>query len=327
MEIYIEKYGTALTVAQSTFVIHTEEGSQRISPEKASALHIGAHCRVSTEALLLAIEHNIEVFFMDGKGFPQARLWGNRFGSISTIRRKQLLFTRDKKAWKWICKVITNRIEGQMGVLMGFQETHSEINAEIDKAVSRLHKIKGKIESEKENSSEPLAPTLRGREGSASKIYFETMQILLPAHWQFKERSRRPATDPFNALLNYAYGILYQQVESACIIAGLDSCLGILHRDDYNRPALVYDMIESYRIWVEYVVVFLCRQDVFYPECFSFSEGGCWLEQDGRRLLIQACKDYLDEVITIKGLNRSRKIHIQQDAYALADEIMRMKDA
>lgn len=126
-------------------------------------------------------------------------------------------------------------------------------------------------------------------------------------------------------MLNYAYGILYGKIESACIKAGIDPCLGILHRDDYNRPALVFDMIEPYRAWAEYVVIDLCRQQVFYEECFRKDTEGIWLEQDGRRILIQSFRDYLDEIIQMRGLSRSRETHIQLEAHDLAQKILSFK--
>ena len=69
--------------------------------------------------------------------------------------------------------------------------------------------------------------------------------------YAFESRSRNPA-DPFNCMLNYSYGILYSNVEKACIIAGLDPYIGIMHTDNYNKKALVYDIVEMYRdIWMK----------------------------------------------------------------------------
>ena len=51
--------------------------------------------------------------------------------------------------------------------------------------------------------------------------------------------------DVANALLNYGYGLLYGKVESGLIKAGIDPYICVLHRDEYNRPVLVYNIIES----------------------------------------------------------------------------------
>lgn len=71
---------------------------------------------------------------------------------------------------------------------------------------------------------------------------------------RFKERSQHPARDMVNALLNYGYGILYGSIQVELIKAGIDPYIGVLHRDNYNKPVLVYDIIELYRTWIDEVV-------------------------------------------------------------------------
>ncbi len=43
-------------------------------------------------------------------------------------------------------------------------------------------------------------------------------------------------------------------VERACILAGLDPYIGIMHVDNYNRQAFVFDLIEMYRIYIDRIV-------------------------------------------------------------------------
>ncbi|MGI6604033.1 MAG: CRISPR-associated endonuclease Cas1 [bacterium] len=52
---------------------------------------------------------------------------------------------------------------------------------------------------------------------------------------------------PTNACLNYGYGILYQQCETALILAGLDIFAGFLHVDRPGKTSLVYDFMEEFR--------------------------------------------------------------------------------
>ena len=80
-----------------------------------------------------------------------------------------------------------------------------------------------------------------------TKKYFEALSSILPEKYKFKSRSRNPAKDEFNAMLNYGYGVLYSMVEKACIIAGLDPYIGFLHTDNYNKKSLVFDVIELFR--------------------------------------------------------------------------------
>jgi len=125
--------------------------------------------------------------------------------------------------------------------------------------------------------------------------------------------------DIVNAFLNYGYGILYGKIEGSLIKAGIDPYIGIFHRDNYNRPILVYDVIELYRIWVDYVVYTLMAQNAVTDEFYSVKEDGSyWLENLGRRIIIQSLNDYLDENIFMNGLNRSRETHIFLFAQNLA---------
>ena len=105
----------------------------------------------------------------------------------------------------------------------------------------------------------------------------------------------------------------------ALIKAGVDPYIGVMHRDDYNRPVLVYDVIELFRVWVDYVVFSLLCQNVISEEHYSYKDdGACWLEPLGRRVLIQSLNDYLDEVIEDKGTQRSRLTRISLYAQSLA---------
>src|SRR5439155_13698829 len=97
--------------------------------------------------------------------------------------------------------------------------------------------------------------TLMGLEGTAGRVYFGCLGRLVPEAHRFEGRSRQPARDGFNAMLNYGYGVLYSLVEKACICAGLDPHLGFLHTDNYAKPSLVFDLIEPFRVVAERATV------------------------------------------------------------------------
>ena len=93
-----------------------------------------------------------------------------------------------------------------------------------------------------------------GLEGMPGGPTSRCLGRLVPEAYRFEGRSRQPAQDGFNAMLNYGYGVLYSLVDSACICAGLDPFLGFLHTDNYNKPSLVFDLIEPFRILAERAV-------------------------------------------------------------------------
>lgn len=323
MELVLNTFGTSLTKENNSLVVRHKGGTQKIPIEKLKTISISKGAKISSDAALLAIENEVEILFVDNTGKPQGRLWSIKYGSVSTIRRKQIDFTLSKNAIKWIQNLINKKIDNQIALLISIAPIDWTEQELLDKIIGRLNDYKDKIKNAEGEVISDIAPSLRGWEGAASKNYFRIINMLLPEEYQFKSRSQHPATDVFNCLLNYGYGILYGKVEGSLIKAGLDPYIGIMHREDYNRPVLVFDVIENYRIWIDFVVIKLLQQKVINEDCYSIkTDGSYWLEALGKRILIQSVNDFFDEVTIIKGISRNRTNHINLDASKLAQTIL-----
>jgi CRISPR-associated protein Cas1 len=311
MDLILNSFGTSLNRDNECFIINHKDGKQRLPPDGISSIHISRGAQITSDAVLLAIEKEIEILFMDKSGAPVGRVWSNKYGSVSTIRKGQLNFTFSKDAIEWIKKIICQKIENQQALILSMNTKSEAEKRKINKSVGMLEDYKSKILGLSGEVLSDIAPKIRGWEGQASKIYFETLNLFIPEKYQFTARSQHPATDVVNALLNYGYGILYGKIEGCLIKSGIDPYIGVFHRDDYNRPVLVFDVIELYRVWVDYVVYSLISQNFINDEFYSIkSDGSYWLEGLGRRIIIQSLNDYLDEVIVMKGVSRSRENHI-----------------
>lgn len=320
MELILNTYGVSLNRDNEGFVISTADGKQRLPAVGIDSIQISRGAQITSDAVMLAIEREIEVIFMDRAGSPIGRIWSSKYGSISTIRKGQLNFVYSHNAVNWIKEVLLKKIENQQALMLLFS-TDAQPDIPTEKNISRLEDYRNKIRSLDGDIVNDIAPKLRGWEGQASRIYFNTINAFLPEHFRFVLRSQHPALDVTNAFLNYGYGILYGRIEGALIKAGIDPYIGVLHRDDYNRPVLVYDIIEMYRIWVDYVVYTLLAQNVITEEFYSVREDGSyWLETLGRRVLIQSLNDYMEEVITISGVTRSRLTQLTLYVQSLAQQ-------
>ena len=267
----------------------------------------------------MAIEFQIDVLFIDNLGMPIGRVWSVKYGSISNIRQKQVEFLFSNQVNTWVKQLLSEKINNQIALLFTLiPSTENNLKNSIQKSINSMQDHQSKIDALQGEHISDIAPTLRGWEGAAAKRYFQAISLALPLPYQFSKRSFNPAQDFFNAALNYGYGILYGKVESALIKAGIDPYMGVFHRDDYNRPALVFDIIEKYRIWIDYVIIQLFTQNAFIPECFNSTPQGVWLEGLGKRIVVQSINDYLSEIILKNNLQRSRANHIENDAHNLA---------
>lgn len=324
MELVLNTYGASLSRDNEGFVVTTSDGRQRIPADGIDSIQISSGAQITSDAVLLAVDNEIGIIFVDRQGSPKGRLWSPRYGSVSSIRKGQLNFAASHAAVDWIKDVLIRKIGNQQALMLLFDsDWHSGVS--VQRNISRLDGCRSRIRSLDGDTADDIAPMLRGWEGQASRIYFSTINLHLPEKLRFETRSQHPAMDVTNAFLNYGYGMLYGLIEGALIKAGIDPYIGVLHRDDYNRPVLVYDVIEIYRIWVDYVVYTLLAQDVITDEfCSVRSDGSCWLEPLGRRILVQSLNDYLDEVITENGVQRSRRTTVSLYIQSLAQKFKRL---
>lgn len=318
MELVINNFGVSLNRDNEGFVITNADGRQRIPVSGVDSIQIGRGAQITSDAVMLAVENEIEVIFSDRAGNSIARIWSPKYGSVSTIRKGQLAFSFSGDAVEWIKTVIRSKIENQQALLLMLSEDDNR--DDVDRAIRRLEDYRGKIQAITGKVVSDIAPTLRGWEGVSSRIYFDVLNRFLPEEYRFKVRTQHPAMDIANALLNYGYGLLYGKIEGALIKAGIDPYIGVMHRDDYNRPVLVYDVIELYRVWIDFVVVQLLRQKAVTDEhCSVRADGSYWLEALGRRILIQSVNDYLDEYVEgDDAQQRSRLTQIGMYAQKLA---------
>lgn len=319
MELVLSTFGTYLCIDNNAFLVMSGNDRQRIPVDSVHSILISRGAGITSDAVLLAIDNEIPIVFVDRTGTPKGRIWSAQYGSISTIRKGQLTFSQSTQAVVWIKSILDKKIANQQALILTM--LHEDSQKQAERAIHRLEVYRQKIAQLQGDTVREIATELRGWEGAAAKIYFEQLNCALPEHLRFAERSQHPAFDPVNAMLNYGYGILYGKIEGALIKAGIDPYIGILHRDEYNRPVLVYDVIEIYRLWVDYVVYSLACQNSITSDFYSVNSKGAYLlETLGKRVLIQSLNDYLDELIEQDGLSRSRENHIQRYATQLAQK-------
>ena len=139
---------------------------------------------------------------------------------------------------------------------------------------------------------------LLGIEGRAAAAYFKpwpfvplnwkgTRRHAIPKEWLFvgqrqsavghKTGSRnRRASQPFHAMLNYAYAVLESQVRMQIVAHGYDPRIGFLHSTGKDRHALVLDLMEPQRPIIDRALLKFVQSQIFEPGDFSIrADGAC----------------------------------------------------
>jgi CRISPR-associated protein Cas1 len=322
MQLVINTYGSYLRKSGDCFLVKTEDKSCEISVKKVDSIMIATSAYLSTDALKMAIENNIDVVFLDEFGDPYGRVWHSKLGSTVLIRRKQLEINAINEGLELAKEWIIKKVENQRDLLGRLKRPREDKAERLGESVKGLEEIKQRIVSLTGTIDERRG-TIMALEGAAGKIYFDALSYVMPERFKFDGRSRNPAKDEFNALLNYAYGVLYSLVEKACIIAGLDPYIGFLHTDNYNKKSLVFDLIEMFRIFAEETVVYLFSGRKIKVEYFEKLKGGYTLNKEGKAILIEALNNTFDETIRYRGRNIKRRNSIQFECHAIANKLIK----
>ena len=152
-------------------------------------------------------------------------------------------------------------------------------------------------------AAETSLESLRGLEGAGATAYFSVLDEMIlqgKETFFFRQRSRRPPLDAFNALLSFAYNLLAHDCASALESVGLDAYVGFLHRDRPGRESLALDLMEELRpCLADRFVLTLVNNRVMRAADFDFRESGAvLLTKEGRRTFLQHWQARKRETLT-----------------------------
>jgi CRISPR-associated protein Cas1 len=325
MQLVINTYGSYLQKNGDCFKVKTDEKVFEISCKKVSSILISTAAYITTDAIKMAMENNIDIVFVDEFGDPYGRVWHSKLGSTTLIRRRQLEIAETDEGFNLALEWVKTKFDNQINLLKRLRQTRPHRSAEITSYIDRLQNVMRGLDSLSGAIGENRG-TIMGLEGSVGRIYFEALSSMMPDRFRFEGRSRNPAKDEFNALLNYAYGVLYSKVEKSCIIAGLDPYVGFIHTDHYNKKSLVFDLIENYRAWADEAVINLFASRKVKVEHFDSIPNGFTLNKEGKAVLITELNTFFDESVRYRGRNIKRDNIIQFDCHRIANSLIGDKD-
>ncbi len=323
MQVILNTYGSHLGVKDGNFLIRTRDRKLELAPRKVSSILATTGISLTSDAVKLAMTWNIDLVFLDEFGSPYGRIWHCRLGSTTAIRRRQLEASRSAEGLRLARQWVARKLENQIGHLADLRKRRSRKSRELTASIDKLKQLQQALEKIRSGRHDQVREQIMGLEGSAGRVYFQALADVLPSRYTFRGRSRNPARDFFNCLLNYGYGVLYSLVERGCILAGLDPYTGFLHTDNYNKMSLVFDLIEPYRVWADKTVMLLLSGRKVKESHFDKLKGGYSLNKDGKSLLLSRFNKFLDEAKRYRGRNIKRRHIIQFDCHVLANTLLK----
>ena len=244
-------------------------------------------------------KREIGLAFCSPRGHFLARITGPEQGNV-LLRRMQYR-TADDPAQS--CRIARNMIFGKVyNARWSIERTKRDHALRIDGA--RFSMVSAQLQALlSQIAAETSQDSLRGLEGSGASAYFSVLDEMIlqgKETFYFRERSRRPPLDAFNAMLSIAYSLLTHDCASALESVGLDAYVGYLHTDRPGRESLALDLMEELRpCFADRFVLTLVNNRILKPSDFEFRESGAVLLTDtGRRTFLQKWQERKKETIT-----------------------------
>ena len=196
---------------------------------------------ITTRMLSLLAENDIGVVICNDSHLPIGyyNAYDNHSRSVKMLK-SQLERKEEEKDILWQ-SIVKAKITNQKQVLQKIKAD----NVKISKLNEYINVVK------------PGDP--ENREGHAAKVYFSCFCGV--------GFSRGNESILMNSGLNYGYAIIRSYLAKLCVSSGLNTQLGLHHKNEYNRFNLVDDLLEPFRPVVDfYIRELLEEEEYFKPE-------------------------------------------------------------
>jgi CRISP-associated protein Cas1 len=293
------------------FIVIGDQGKKEIPAEKVDCIIVSSNALISTQAIKLCIEKQIQLVLSEYSGKPFARLWVANPGKNTMIRRKQYLNTETELGFLISRDLVKIKISRQRSLLLYLRNNRGSEISEVEYAISRITLTLEKLEQINYESN--FKSNFLGQEGFCASVYFKAISKCIPQKWVFENRSKHPAIDEFNAVLNYVYGLGYLSMEKIIILSGLDPNAGFFHSDSYGKPTLSYDILEIVRPLLDRLVVTLFTKRIVIDDWFEIHQTsdkivGIYLTKYARKKIIDSFSEKYKKLIDKEGWNYCRKL-------------------
>lgn len=276
---------------EAVIVRHEHETKIRVPLHNLDGIvALGWDISCSAPLMTACAEKGVTLSFCTPYGKFQAAVRGFTSGNV-LLRREQYRRADDETASVAVARyIVAAKIANQRTVLLRAIRDHGgdgrsrELNATcIELAYNaQVTSRAGSLD------------TLRGLEGDAAKRYFEAFPHLITnTAFPFTGRTKRPPTDPVNALLSFLYAMLAHDCRSACETVGLDPQVGFLHRDRPGRASLALDLMEELRpVLADRLALSLInRQQVKATDFITKENGAVEMKDKTRKAVLVAYQE------------------------------------
>ena len=245
--------------------------------------------QLTSQAIRLCAQRGVGVHWLTGRGRYLGSLAASLGNPTRRIRQYSALLDPDTRL-RLALALVSARIWNQYRYLMRASRGRKQLRADVEPFLRELRTAIRRV------NRQSGVDSIRGIEGAAARAYHGGLRKLIkPPEFASERRTRRPARDPFNALLNYSYSLLLARIANAVLACGLDPHLGFYHTDRSAAPPLMLDLMELFRVPLcDMPILGAVNRRTWRVSDFDCSDLGVRLSRNVRTRVVELFEQRLD---------------------------------
>ena len=297
LPLYVQEPGARVTKSGEQLVIEADDKKTSVAIGDVSELVLHGPISLTTPALNALMRAEIPITYASSGGWVMGHTVSTGHRNVAIRMAQSRAAFDERRALAFARTLVAAKIRNSRVFLRRNFKVGDE--AARDDAIEALARLADRA---------PHAATeaeLLGVEGEAAARYFRLFNTMFGAaaqefpEFSFDKRTRRPPTDPINAMLSFGYAMLTRTWLTVLSSVGFDPYLGFYHHPRFGRPALALDMMEPFRsIVADSTVIQVVNNGEVKPDGFVSAGPAVNLKPHAKRAFIQAYERRLDQEVT-----------------------------
>lgn len=287
--LYVSQQGCLVSLKQESVLI--KRGDLVLEAAQLPLLEqilIFGQSQVTTQLIRACLRRDIPIAYLSRMGYC--------YGRLIPIERGYRQLSRYQQQLSWVEQLVAARaiVAAKLSnarVILQRQQRRQGTAA----IAQSIHQLRHLGEQALQADS---TERLMGLEGAAAASYFTAFgDCIENPDFAFIARSRRPPGNPVNAMLSFGYQVLWNHLFSLIELQGLDPYYACLHQSSDRHAALASDLLEEFRApLIDSLTLYLVnRRMINAHQDFEYRDGGCFLNESGRKIFLQAFLQRMEE--------------------------------
>lgn len=291
--LYVQTQGASLHLDEDSVrvVLPDTPGRKTLPLRRIESIVVYGHINLSTELVTRCAEDARPIVWMTRGGRFTARLQGPTRGNV-LLRHAQHRIHDDPDQRLTIARAfVAGKLRNSRRLLLrAARDATGSAQIGLRSAADEIATAVTWLPDARDLDE------LMGFEGQSARVYWSALPLAIrptTGFPPFTGRSKRPPTDPTNALISFLYGLLRGLTQGAAEQVGLDPHLGFLHGLRPAKPSLALDLMEEFRpALADRLALTLINRRTLRIEHFDELPGGAWqLTESGRKIVFEGWQD------------------------------------